>query len=430
MLRIVRVLFLNRVYPPQEGATGLLLADLASALAHNGWEVTVVAARTPDALRFEILKGVRIERVGATTFTRASHWRRALGYLILYPALFWRAMGLPRADIVLTMTDPPLLLLLGPLLKGIKKSRLVHWAQDIYPEVAEELGIIPKNGWLARFFRLCSTWALRQQDAVIVVGRCMKKRLLHRGLPESVIHVVPNWASGVRSIGHPDNPFRCEHRLEGKFIVMYSGNFGLAHSFDSILEAAAQLQAHHPDMLFLFIGNGPRLVEITQQVKALRLDNVRLLPPQPVEKLAQSLSAADLHLVSMQPNLCGLVVPSKIYGILAAGRPCLFLGPRESEAAQFIEQHQCGSVLEASDGATLARYLVEWMSDPDRLRTASGKALLAARHFTVVDAATVFQSILQRAADPAFAVPSKFPAEQGRKVGSMRSGAENQPELE
>lgn len=424
MLRIVKVLFLNRVYPPQDGATASLLADLASALAHDGWEVTVVAGRTPNALRSENIDGVRIERIGQMTFTRVSHWRRALGYLAFYPALFWRTLQLPRADVVVTMTDPPLLLLLGPLLQGIKRSRLVHWVQDIYPEVAEELGVFPKNGWLARFFRLCSTWALRQQDAVIVVGHCMKKRLLQRGLPESVIHVVPNWASGISSIGHADNPFRREHRLQDRFVVMYSGNFGWAHSFDSILEAAAQLQSCHPEILFLFIGTGPRMEEIRQHVKTFRFDNVRFLPSQPAEKLAQSLGAADLHLISMQPNLCGLVVPSKIYGILAAGRPCLFLGPKEGETAQTIEQHQCGSVLEASDGATLARCLVEWMSDPERLRIASGKALLAARHFTVADAAAVFRSILNRVVNP---VPSRFPAEQGRKVEARQSGAENRP---
>jgi glycosyltransferase involved in cell wall biosynthesis len=220
----VKILFINRVYPPAEGATGQLLADLAPILAEEGWQITVLTSRTTGALRSEIVNGIRLERVGASTFTRASHWGRALCYLTLYPALLWRSLRLPRADVVVTMTDPPLLLLLGPLLKGMKGCRLVHWAHDIYPEIAEELGVLSKGGWLAGLCRSGSTRALRQHDRIIVVGRCMKQKLLQRGLSEKAIRLVPNWASSVRSIEHTANAFRREHGLESRFVVMYSGN--------------------------------------------------------------------------------------------------------------------------------------------------------------------------------------------------------------
>jgi colanic acid biosynthesis glycosyl transferase WcaI len=373
-----------------------LLADLAPMLAQEGWQMTVLTGRTTGALRSEIIDGVRLERVGALTLTRASHWRRALCYLTLHPALLWRALRLPRADVVVTMTDPPLLLLLGPLLKGMKGSRLVHWAQDIYPEIVEELGVLSKGGRLAGLCRRASTWALRRHHRVIVVGRCMKERLLQRGLSGEAICVVPNWASSVRSIEHAANPFRREHGLEGRFVVMYSGNFGWAHAFEPILEAAARLQSHRPEILFLFVGAGPRLAWIRRQVETLRIHNVHFLPPQPVEKLPKSLSAADLHLVSMQPNLCGLVVPSKLYGILAAGRPSIFLGPKESEVARTLEEYCCGSVIEASDGATLAHCLVEWAGNPERLRAAGQRATLAAKHFTSAIAARDFREILHQ----------------------------------
>src|SRR5262245_14576344 len=129
------VLFLNRVYPPADGATGQLLAELAPELVKAGWQVTVVTSRSNAAVApSEVIAGVRVERVRGLSFSRACHWKRALSYLALYPALLWRALRLPRADVIVTMTDPPLHLGLGPVLQWIKGSRLVHWAQDLYPE--------------------------------------------------------------------------------------------------------------------------------------------------------------------------------------------------------------------------------------------------------------------------------------------------------
>ena len=148
------ILFINRVYPPAEGATGTLLAELAGELAQAGWRVTVVTSRTsPQQPRSETVAGVRVERVSGLPFTRASHWRRALSYLSLYPALLWRAWRLPRHEVVVALTDPPLLLVPGALLAWSKRSRLLHWAQDLYPELAEEMGVLRKDGSLARALR-------------------------------------------------------------------------------------------------------------------------------------------------------------------------------------------------------------------------------------------------------------------------------------
>jgi glycosyltransferase involved in cell wall biosynthesis len=194
---------------------------------------------------------------------------------------------------------------------------------------------------------------------------------------------------------------------------MYSGNFGWAHTFEPILAAAERLQSRYPEILFLFVGSGPRLAWIKQQVETLRIRNVHFLPSQPAKKLSQSLSAADLHLVSMQPNLCGLVVPSKLYGILAAGRPSIFLGPKESEVSRTLEEYRCGSVIEAPDGATLAHCLVEWETHPDRLHAAGRCATLAVKHFTSAVAARDFREILRQVAasiSPAEEVPQQIPS--------------------
>src|SRR5262249_47705371 len=158
----------------------------------------------------------------------------------LYPALLWRALRLPRADVIVTMTDPPLHLLFAPLLGWLKGSRLLHWAQDLYPELAAEFGVLRQGGCLASLCRRLFTWGLRRHDAIIAVGDCMKKRLLERGLAEAAIRVIPNWApaSSIRPLDLGTNPFRAQHGFSDKFVVMYSGNLGLAHPFAAILAAA------------------------------------------------------------------------------------------------------------------------------------------------------------------------------------------------
>lgn len=394
----MKIIFLNRVYPPADGATGRLLAELAQQLVQRGCEVTVVTSRADSETPVsETVESVRVERVRTWRFTRASHWRRGLSYLSAYPALLWRAWRLPRADVVVTMTDPPLQLLLGTFLKCVKGSRHVHWAQDIYPELAEELNVLPRNGIFARCLRWMSTMGLRHTDRVIAVGRCMKTRLLARGLSGESIHVVPNWAHQAKQTDLLPNPFRDEHGLGGRFVVMYSGNLGLAHPFEAILEAAALLKATHPEILFLMIGAGPRLGYVKQQTAERALDNVRFLLPQASEKLLQSLGAADLHLASMELALLGLVVPSKIYGILAAGRPCVFLGPGESEAARTLDEFQCGSIMNPADGEGLARCIAQWSENGERRRVAGQRALEASASFSTGTAVHAFHEILLEA---------------------------------
>lgn len=394
------VLFINRVYPPDAAATGQVLAELTTALAANGWNVTVVAARTtPGARREETVDGVRVFRVGGLPFTRATNWKRALSYLSLYPALLWRAWRHPRADVVVTMTDPPLQLVLGPVLRWLTGARIVHWAQDVYPELAEELGVLKPQGVLARTLRAVSTRTLKSYDRIVVVGRCMRARLVGRGIAAQAVTVIHNWANAdlVRPIPSKENPFRTEHGLRDRFVVMYSGNLGVAHPFEQVLDAAARLSTALPEALILFVGDGPRLPWVKQQVQDRELGNVRCLPFQPKVRLSESLSAADLHLACMHDNLCGLVVPSKVYGVLAAGRPCLFLGPAESEAAQVIVENRCGEVICSRDGATLATRIREWCRDPERRDAAGRLAREAAERWDLSQAAGAFTAVLEDA---------------------------------
>lgn len=387
------VLFVNRVFPPAPGATGELLDELAARLVREGWQVTVLAARPAGvSVRSELKNGVRVEWVGGLPFTRASHWKRALSYLSLYPALLWRAWRLPRHAVVVMLTDPPLQLVLGPFIRLFKRSFLVHWAQDIYPEVAEQLGVIRAGGLGARALRRVANFFLRRYDRTVAVGECMKERLVQRGLDAGRVEVIPNWADteSVIPLAHGQNAFRREHVPAGKFVVMYSGNFGLAHAFAPLLDAAERLQTAEPRVLFLLVGDGPRLKWIRDEIARRGLHNVTLLPPQPRAQLAASLGAADLHLASMLGELCGLVVPSKVYGILAAGRPVIFLGPRASEAARTVEQYRCGTILPDASGAQLAAAILAAHSQPAETAAAGRRARQAAEASGLNSAAAAF----------------------------------------
>ena len=425
------ILFINRVYPPVSGATGQLLAELAPELARSGWRVTVLTAAPPSSgPRSEQLDGVNVQRVSGLPFVRTSHWRRALSYLSLYPALLWRAWRLPRHDVVVTVTDPPLLAVIGWWVTLVRGGRAVHWAQDLYPELAEELGVLRRDGWIATVLRWLSTQALRRCHTVIAVGRCMRERLVRRNLGRARIEVIGNWGHDAGSALTGDrrnNPFRHAHQLGDRFVVMYSGNFGLAHPFEVIVDAIALMQRTHPQMLFLLVGDGPRLEWVKQQVGARALTNVRFLPFQPKERLAESLGAADLHLATMEENLWGLVVPSKVSGVLAAGRPCLFLGPADSEAARLIREHEFGEVLTGPSGEKLAGALTDWMEQPERLERVRERASTVASVVGRPAAMTAFARVFQRALETGRPSGVSHAAEQAFEVSWKSERASEQP---
>lgn len=411
MTRRPHVCFLNRVYPPASGATGDLLSELTPTLVDRGWRVTVLTGPAEGAPSSEITgEGVHVERVWALPFTRQAAWRRGLAYASLFPSFATRALQIPTPDVIVTKTDPPMLKVLGPLLARWTGAQAVHWAQDLYPEVAEGIGVIAEDGVLARTLRRLSTWALRGHAHVVTVGRCMQEHIVNeRGLAPDAVSVLPNWPpSPVSPVPHEENSFRTAHDLDDRFVVMYSGNMGLAHPFDAVLDAAAQLEAASPAVQFLFVGEGPRKAELQTQVDRHGLSNVAFLPFQPRERLAESLSAADLHLVTMRPELEGLVVPSKLYGALGAGRPVLFLGPSGSEAARVVREHDCGTVCPRPSGTAIADHIREWHNDADRWTRACERARDAVSSARA-DAADRFDALLR-------AVVEEQPASQRQHV--------------
>lgn len=309
----------------------------------------------------------------------------ASAYFASLCRLTWRALRLPRHDVVVTMTDPPLLAWAGPLLAARHRAVAIHWSQDVYPALLPHLGVRLPAPLLATLER-SMTVALRRHDAVIAIGRCMAGRLARAGVPEERLTVLPNWPDPqVRPVPRGVNGFRNGLGLDDRFVVAYSGNLGLAHPMDAVLAAAAALRDGNPAVRFLMIGGGRGHAALADSARRLGLDNVLFQPWQPADRLAESLSAADLHLAVMAGAAEGLMVPSKLAGAMAAGRPCLFLGPAGSEAAQRLSG--CGAVLDPGDGAGLAETIQAYATDPKRCTEEGARAAGVAAGWTADGAA-------------------------------------------
>ena len=363
------ILFINRVYPPDSGATGRVLEHAAQGFSNAGWDVSVLATTSSrENVGDDLRKGIRIVRIGIP-FSKKNMIARAFGYAVMIPGLLLQALRLPHHDVVVTMTDPPMLVVIGPMIKWVKGSRLIHWAQDLYPEVAEECEVLSKGGFLPANLRKLSTWSIQGHDLTLAVGRCMAERLVERGISSEVIRVVPNAGieRDIEPVQHGRSAFREAHGIGDAFVIMYSGNMGRAHDFSTVIGAARRLQDRgEKNIVFLFVGEGPEESFIHRRVSDLKLKNIRFLLPQPPTTLSASLGTGDLHLVTLKEGMEGLVVPSKFYGVMAAARPTLFIGPKESEVAQMIRDHGIGQVIAPGDDATLAEVILRYRSEPDR----------------------------------------------------------------
>jgi glycosyltransferase involved in cell wall biosynthesis len=378
------VLFVNRVYFPEEGATGRLLGDLAHWLAGAGWRVTVLACGQAESRSAD----------GPVDLVRAAapDGRSGRATLAQLRALAGAAHQLPPADLTVTMTDPPLLALLGPGLKR-RGSALVHWCHDLYPDLLGALGM-RLAGPIRTALGGLAARAMSAHDATIAIGPAMADRLAARRRPPPRLTVIPNWADpAIR----PDPPgaaaFRRAHGLAGRLVAMYAGNFGRLYDFRPLLDAAAALARRRPGLVLALVGEGARRAETQAEAARRGLGNVRFIPTQPRSRLAACLGAADLHLALMPDAALGCMEPCKVAGILAAGRPCVFLGPADSHAARLIGESGAGQVLRPHDASGLAA-AIERLADNPGLRAAmASRAAAVAAPLGLETAAPAFQAL-------------------------------------
>lgn len=370
-----RFIFLNRFYWPDEPATAQLLADLASALAAAGGEVTVIASQPARAgiPRWETKEGVSIRRVQSTRWARLGALGKAVDFLTFGAAALLRLSLVARpGDLVIVLSDPPLLGVGAWLVARLRRARIFHWVQDIYPELAIELA---GQRWL-RMLRPARNAAWRQADGCLTLGTDMHATLLAAGVASGRTAIAPNWAP--RGLGPTPasvaDELRRQWGLEGKFVVAYSGNLGRVHALAPILAVARELRSR-TEIAFVFTGDGAQRAVLEAEATRTQLTNVQFHPAQPRAELAAALALGDVHLVTLRDGCERLVFPSKIYGVAAVGRPVIFIGPRECELARLVETHGFGRAHGTGDVAAIVATIQAWQADPERRRKLSAAAL-------------------------------------------------------
>ena len=402
--RVARIFFINRFFFPDHSATSQLLSDLAFHLADSGLKVAVITGRQgyddPDASlpARESVHGVQIWRIWTSRFGRNRLMGRAIDYLTFYLSAAWRlAVEARRGDVIVAETDPPLISVVAAAVSRVRRAVLVNWIQDLFPEVAVALHV-KGIGAVAPFLRFLRDASLKHAEINVVLGELMAEGLRRRGVPRQHIRVIPNWADGaqIQPVPPDGNALRREWGLSDKFVVGYSGNMGRAHEFDTLLDIADALK-HDPAFAFVLIGDGARRPWIEEEVRRRGLGNVVLKPYQPRDRLAHSLGVPDVHVVSLIPELEGLVVPSKIYGALAAGRPILFIGDTDGEVARMLRQGACGTVVAPGDPKTATEFLKDLAASPERLRQAGINARRSLeRRYDKASALRAWQSTLEK----------------------------------
>lgn len=362
----MRVILANRYLFPDEAATSRMMSSLAFGLAARGYTVEAVGSRQrhDGGAGFpaqESINGVRFHRVPTARFGRDRLLGRAVDYATYHFSAGWKLRRLARpGDVVIVGTDPPLFSVTAMLALAGTRANLVNWILDLFPEAAMRLGLLRAESRVSRFLCELRDISLRRARLnVAPIGR-MAELLLRRGLPEASLVVMHQWSDGdaIRPIAPDENSLRAEWGLRDKFVVSYCGNFGRVHEFGTILGAAERLR-DRADIVFLFVGAGQKKDWIMAQTWRRGLANVQMHPLQPRDRLAQTLSAADVHLVSLLPDLEPCSVPSKFYGILAAGRPTIFVGDPDGEIARIIARTGCGTALRIGEEAQLAARLTE-----------------------------------------------------------------------
>lgn len=338
---------LNQYYWPGVEATAQLLAQLCEALAEE-MDVTVVTGqlRGHAALPVdEVRHGVRILRVRSTAYDRAQLHHRAANYVTYLGDTILTALRGERPDLVLCMTDPPIVGDIGLVVARRFGVPLLVISQDVFPEIAERVKRLESKVVVGALRQLVGLY-LRRADRVVAIGETMKLRLVEKGARPGRVEVIPNWVDTTELTPQPrDNEWARGHRLEESFVVMHSGNVGHAQDLDSLIRAATFLR-DLDRLRILVIGFGARHHELVELATRLEVKGtVWFLPYQPRQHLSQSLSTGDLHFVGLARGLAGFVVPSRMYGILAAGRPVLVSADDESETARIVREAECGFVV-------------------------------------------------------------------------------------
>ena len=333
----MKVLLLNQCFYPDVVDTAQYLTDLAEDLSARGHEVTVIASNRGydnPSLRFtrrESWHNIQIIRVPALSLGKSARWQRVINFASFAVFCAMRLLMLPRFDVVVALTSPPLISFLAALFVKLKGGSFCFWVMDLNPDEAIAAGWLKERSLVARLFQRMLCYSVKHASRIVVLDRFMRERVLAKGAKAEQVTIVPPWSQddAVEFSAHGREAFRREHGLTDRFVVMYSGNHSPCHPLDTLLEAALRLR-DRGEIVFCFVGGGSEQKKVNDFASRHELNNIKVLPYQPLDKLSGSLSAGDLHVVVMGEEFVGIVHPCKIYNIISVGAPALYIGPLPS----------------------------------------------------------------------------------------------------
>ncbi len=366
-LRYMNILLFNQFFWPDTAATGQLLTDVARHLAEGDCRVTAVcgsSAYVPAAKTGA--PEIEIVRLPTLVFKRGRRRQRVASYVSFLAGCAWYALRAPRDSVVITLTTPPLLSVIGSLIRKIRGATHYIWEMDIYPDIAVDLGVLKRRSPLTRILTAIADASRRNADGIIVLGECMRDRLLEHGVPADKIHVAENWAD-AREIA--PRPFPPSEPLK----LLYSGNFGIAHDADTLSGAMRSLRGDRR-FQFIFAGGGSRHQVMDRFCRDHDIGNATFRGYCSRAELSGRLAEGHVGVVTQRPETLGSVVPSKTYGIMAAGRPLLFIGPREATPARIIERYRCGWQIDCGDTEALLGLLHFLAGHPEVVQEAGARA--------------------------------------------------------
>lgn len=354
-----RLLLISEHFEPSTSATAQLMTDLARGLHQRGWRLTVLTATAGRSLEFPVKRLGGAEGMAVGVAAKAMRGAR-----FLVGSLLWCLRNGRRGDVVLIVSNPPFIGLLGPLIQLGRRLPYIFVFQDLFPRSAVLSGVLPAAGPVAVLWRGLMGLVCRRSSCTVVLSQAMEQRLrrdLGRDLPLTVIH---NWAV-EQGVGRSrrDSPFAAEHGYSDRFTLQYSGNFGRLHDLLTLLEAARLLQGN--PVQFVFIGGGAKQSQIEAYRTGFELNNVLRLPYQPRRRLPESLAACDLAAIGLIPGAEDTVAPCKFYGILASGRGVVLIARRSCDLAQLVLNEGCGIVVEPGEAAELAEQLLTLSQQPE-----------------------------------------------------------------
>jgi colanic acid biosynthesis glycosyl transferase WcaI len=396
----LRVLLLNQYFPPDTSATAKMAASVVNAISRRH-SVTVLAGRPsydPDEyypftlLRRDQRNSVTIERVGSTAYPRHQMRRRVANYLSYVSLAMPRALAI-KADIVLAMTDPPFQGIVGATVARMKGLPFVYNIRDLYPDMAIGGDIVQPKGWV-RVWEKMHRAALRQAARVIVLGDDMRDRVVAKGADSARVVVIRDGASIPAPVAPPNHPAIREIRGSAEFVVLHAGNLGFYGAWSTLLSAAKILPQN--GIRLVFIGDGANRKQLEESNRGCPM--VSFLPFRPANEIPCVMAAGDVHVVTIRRGLGGVVVPSKLYSILAAGRPVLAVAPEDTDVARIVRSENCGFVADPDNPEEVAAAIQALKSDPARLEAMGQRARKASEKYASTEELDKFIGVLEEAA--------------------------------